>query len=165
MQLFKDDSSGAEFSPCRKYRYSLWRIWDKKRLLCSFICLNPSTADEVKNDPTVRRCINYAESWGYGGFVMLNLFAFRATVPADMFSVEDPVGKNNDNYIKHWVDKSAIVVLAWGNGGLFNSRCNDVLRYLKTPYCLSITNQGQPSHPLYLKKNLKPIRYRSWWNA
>lgn len=163
MGLFNDDSIGATFSTCRKYRYTLWRIWDKTKGIVVFICLNPSTADEIKNDPTVRRCINFAEFWGYGGFVMLNIFAFRATNPKDMFSAEDPVGEHNDHHIKIWTDKASLVVLAWGNGGLFKSRCVEVLKYLKRPYCLAQTKQGQPAHPLYLKKDLMPVRYRGFW--
>ncbi|GHX72979.1 hypothetical protein VCSRO16_3593 [Vibrio cholerae] len=69
----------AELSKCRKYRYALWRTWDSDKPFAMFIGLNPSTADEKNDDPTLRRCINFAKSWGYGGVCMANLFAFRAT--------------------------------------------------------------------------------------
>ena len=74
----------AEFSPDKVYRYELWRIWDEALPVCMFIGLNPSTADETVDDPTIRRCINFAKEWGYGQLVMTNLFAFRATKPAEM---------------------------------------------------------------------------------
>jgi len=78
--------SHATFSPCRKYRYSLFRIWDEDKSLVLFIGLNPSTADEKEDDPTIRRCINFAKQWGwgYGGLIMGNLFSFRATQPSDL---------------------------------------------------------------------------------
>ena len=72
----------ATFSSCRAYRYSLSRIWDKKKKLVLLIGLNPSTADEKVDDPTIRRCVNYAKNWGYGGFLMVNLFAYRTTLPS-----------------------------------------------------------------------------------
>lgn len=159
MKLFNDNSIGAEFSPCRKYRYSLWRIWNKNKPLVVFICLNPSTADENKNDPTIRRCINYAEAWGYGGMVMLNIFAYRSKDRSKIYDVDDPVGPENDKYIKSWCQKADKIIVAWGNDGIFEGRSSDVLRWLNRPYCLARTLMGEPSHPLYMKKNLKPIRF------
>ena len=82
----------AKFSACRKYRYALWRTWDESKPYVMIIGLNPSTADENKNDPTITRCINFAKSWGYGGVCVTNLFAFRATVPSDMKTSNDPIG-------------------------------------------------------------------------
>ena len=76
--------SGAIFSSCRKYRYALWRNWDETKPCVMIIGLNPSTADENENDPTITRCINFAKSWGYGGVCVTNLFAYCATVPSDM---------------------------------------------------------------------------------
>src|SRR4051812_29172166 len=75
--------SGAELSPCRRYRYELWRKWDEGEVCC-FIGLNPSTADETTDDATIRKCRKYAKRWGFAGMLMLNVFAFRATNPADM---------------------------------------------------------------------------------
>ena len=74
----------AKFSACRKYRYALWRNWDGSKPYAMIIGLNPSTADENENDPTITRCINFAKSWGYGGVCVTNLFAYCATVPSDM---------------------------------------------------------------------------------
>src|SRR6185312_1666968 len=85
----------AEFSDCLRYRYSLLIRWDKTKLPKMFIGLNPSTADEKQDDPTVRRCINYARRWGHGGLLMTNAFAFRATDPKEMLRANDPIGKGN----------------------------------------------------------------------
>ena len=84
--------STAEFSPCRTYRYALWRWWDRSRPYAMFIGLNPSTADEVNNDPTVSRCIGYSRRWGYGGLCMTNIFAYRSTDPARMKAHSAPIG-------------------------------------------------------------------------
>ena len=86
----------AILSEDRKYRYVLSRIWDESKSMVMIIGLNPSTADETIDDPTIVRCIDFAKNWGYGGIYMLNLFAFRATLPKDMFSVENPIGDEND---------------------------------------------------------------------
>ena len=88
------------FSPCRRYRYTLWRAWDMFNPgYVMFIGLNPSTADEVQDDPTIRRCIGYAKEWGYGAFCMTNIFAFRATDPRVMKAQADPVGPENDKWL------------------------------------------------------------------
>lgn len=86
----------AKFSECRKYRYALWRTWDETKPHVMIIGLNPSTADETKNDSTITKCINFAKSWDYGGLCMANLFAYRATKPSDMIASNDPVGTDND---------------------------------------------------------------------
>ena len=88
------------FSECRRYRYALTRIWDETGPYAMFICLNPSTADEIQDDPTVRRCINFAKSWGFAGVCMTNIFAYRATQPADMMAAADPVAPENDMWLK-----------------------------------------------------------------
>lgn len=87
------------FSPCREYRYTLYREWAPGDKVVMFIGLNPSTADEVNNDPTVRRCINYAKQWGYTGMYMTNIFAYRATDPNVMKAHPEPVGAENDHYL------------------------------------------------------------------
>ena len=148
----------AEFSDCRKYRYTLTRYWDETKPYAVFICLNPSTADETKDDPTVRRCINFSKAWGYGGFVMLNLFSFRATDPKVMKAEYEPIGKDNDVWIKHMADKAGIVIAAWGMHGAFLRRNEEILEMLNGQlHCLALTKDGHPRHPLYLKKDLKPI--------
>ena len=97
--------SGAVFSDCRKYRYALWRIWDGNKSLAMIIGLNPSTADETLNDPTITRCINFARSWEYGGVLVANLFGFRATSPNELRVYHEPVGKEND----YWVHELSLI--------------------------------------------------------
>ncbi len=149
--------SGALFSPDRVHRYTLWRIWDKEKPYAAFVGLNPSTADETKNDPTVTRCINYAHDWGFGGLVMLNIFAFRSTDPKNLYSCKDPIGPENSFYIQKVSKEAGLTVAAWGNHGIFLSRGREALSLLTKPHCLKLNKSGCPSHPLYLKKNLKPF--------
>jgi hypothetical protein len=151
----------AIFSENRLYRYTLTRMWNPNKEYACFVGLNPSTADEVNNDPTVRRCINYAKDWGYGGFVMLNIFAWRSTDPKPLYNLDDPVGNLNDYYLQLVSKYAGLTVAAWGTHGKLKDRGNDVLNLLTNPYCLKITKHGFPSHPLYLKKNLKPILFSS----
>lgn len=104
--------SDVVFSDCRKYRFALWRVWDDSLPRVMFIGLNPSTADESDDDPTLIRCIRYAKSWGYGGICMANLFAFRATDPKVMLSAKDPVGADNDRWLLELSQSSGLVVAA-----------------------------------------------------
>ena len=149
----------ATFSSCRKYRYSLFRIWDKKKKYVLFIGLNPSTANEEEDDPTIRRCSGYAQKWGYGGFIMVNLFAYRTTLPSNLKKVKYPVGRDNDKYIVKLSKKADITVAAWGNNGNLYSRDKQVLSLVPKLMCLKINKSGQPAHPLYLKKDLRLINY------
>jgi len=150
--------SEAMFTLDRLHRYTLTRIWSQKPLV-QFIGLNPSTADEVQNDPTVTRCINFAHSWGFGGMVMTNLFAFRATKPKDLWKAADPVGPDNDFWLQHISSESEIVVGAWGTLGERLDRARQVIPLLPESKIrvLGLTKNGQPKHPLYLKKSLKPL--------
>lgn len=150
----------AFFSKCYKYRYGLTRIWDDEKDFALFIGLNPSTADEINDDPTIRRCVNYARDWGYGGLYMANLFAYRATNPDEMKAAQDPIGPENDRVIKEASEKTAIVIAAWGVHGGHMDRDQQVLELLSDVYCLGCTDGGYPKHPLYLKKDQKPIKYR-----
>ena len=122
--MYKD----AKLSDCRKYRYALWRIWDSEKPYALFIGLNPSTADETKDDPTICKCINYAKDWGYGGLCMANLFAFRATYPSDMKEVQDPIGPENDAWLKRLAKDAGVIVGAWGNDGVFCERSKIVAK-------------------------------------
>ena len=149
----------ATFSSCRTYRYSLSRIWDKKKKFVLFIGLNPSTADEKVDDPTIRRCVNYAKEWGYGGFKMVNLFAYRTTLPSNLKKVKYPVGSENDKYIMTLSKKADITVAVWGNNGNLYSRDKQVLSLIPSLMCLKINKSGQPAHPLYLKKGLKLTKF------
>lgn len=147
---------GASFSPCRTWRYALWRIWDAPKGMVAFIGLNPSTADETTNDPTVRRCINFANDWGYGGLWMLNLFAYRATDPREMKAFAAPVGPDNNHVLTAVSHQAIITVAAWGVHGSFDGRDKFALEQLldrNRLKCLGKTKDGHPKHPLYLPKN------------
>ena len=119
-------NTGAKLSACRSYRYSLWRIWDESKPYALFIGLNPSTADEVENDPTLNRCIDYAKSWGYGGVYMTNLFAFRTKDPEGMKAASDPIGPENNASLIDLAQKAGIAIAAWGNDGAFMGRSKEV---------------------------------------
>ena len=149
----------ANFSSCRKYRYSLSRIWDKQKKLVLFIGLNPSTADEEVDDPTIRRCSGYAQKWGYGGLIMVNLFAYRTTLPSNLKKVKYPVGSDNDKYIMKLSKKADITVAAWGNNGNLYRRNKQVLSLVPNLMCLKVNKSGQPAHPLYLNKDLQLTKF------
>lgn len=95
MDLFNDIQKGARFSACRNYRYALWRIWDIDKPLVMFIGLNPSTANETTDDPTIRRVVDFAFRWGYGGVYMMNLFAWVTPYPGELATSPDPLGDND----------------------------------------------------------------------
>jgi len=151
----------AIISECGTYRYELRRSlgamvrWYKP--IC-FIMLNPSTADATLDDPTIRRCMRYAASWGYGNVMIYNLFAYRSTDPKQLKKVDNPVGKANNAYI-YRIPPDELVVCAWGTHGGYKDRDQEVLAMLRNPMCLRVTKAGYPAHPLYLPKNLKPIPY------
>ena len=149
--------SGAVFSDCRKYRYALWRIWDGNKPLVMIIGLNPSTADETSNDPTITRCKSFARSWGYGGVLVANLFGFRATFPNELRTYNEPVGKENDLWIHEIAKEAVIKVAAWGNYGKFLNRSEKILASLDQLHCIQMNKSGEPAHPLYLKAELKPF--------
>ena len=147
----------AKFSSCRKYRYALWRNWDDSLPFAMIIGLNPSTADETENDPTITRCINFAKSWGYGGVCVANLFAYRATAPSDMKASNDPIGIENDSWLYKLAKEATIIVAAWGNDGSYLNRSGAILDVLLNLHYIKMNKSGEPAHPLYLKVDLKPI--------
>ncbi|WP_412502102.1 DUF1643 domain-containing protein [Shewanella algae] len=158
MEQFRygDYPSDAVISPCKQYRYALSRVWDASKPYVVFVGLNPSTADATLDDPTIRRCIGFAERWGYGGLVMVNLFAYRATAPGVMMAAIDPVGVNNDEWLKSLADAAGAVVAAWGNHGSFMQRSSKVRELLPNLHYLKLNGSGEPAHPLYLKSTLVP---------
>jgi len=139
-----------------KYRYSLSRIWDESKPYVLFICLNPSRANEIDDDPTLKKCIAYAKKWGYGGVKIGNLFAFRTPYPKEMFKEKYPIGPKNDYWIDRLCSKAGCVVAAWGEHGVYRERGNEVLSKLSSPNYLTLLKNGQPGHPLYKKTGLKP---------
>lgn len=149
----------ARFSPCRRYRYELWRRWAEGPY-AQFICLNPSIADEVIDDPTVRRVIRFAKDWGYSAVCMTNIFAFRATDPRDMKAEEEPIGgEENDSAIRSVACSAGIVIAAWGVHGAHLDRGVDVMNLIPRLHCLGVTNDGHPKHPLYLRADSKPAAF------
>ena len=149
----------AVFSNCRKYRYSLTRSWNSANGYVLFIGLNPSIADETIDDPTLTRCINFAKDWGYGGLIMVNLFAYMLTYPMELKKVKLPIGKDNNRHILKNYRKSGLTVVAWGNDGYFLNRDKEVLEIINRPMCLNINKSGQPAHPLYQKKDQRLINF------
>jgi len=149
----------AIFSPCNQYRYSLSRAWNLNKKSALFIGLNPSTADETKDDPTIRRSMYYAYQWGFGGLIMVNLFAYRATLPKDLKKAKHPIGEDNNQFILECQRESGIVIVAWGNDGALYNRDKEVLELVSNPMCLKVNQSGQPAHPLYQKKDISPIKY------
>lgn len=146
----------ATISPCQHYRYELRRVWDDSKPLVLFICLNPSTADADIEDQSSRACINYAKRWGYGGLLIGNLFAYRSTDSSVLGKVADPVGPENDAWLKKLQAEAALVVCAWGDAGAYKSRDDAVLAFLDAPYCLTKLKSGRPGHPLFKSPDLKP---------
>ena len=157
MKRRKFSKSGAVFSDCRKYRYVLWRMWNEHMPIAMIIGLNPSTADQTRNDPTITRCINFSRSWGYGGVCVTNLFGFRATAPTELKAHHDPIGKENDAWVHEMAKGAAITVAAWGNHGKFLNRSLELLPSLEQLHCIKMNKSGEPAHPLYLKAELKPV--------
>ncbi len=152
---------GALFSKCEKYRYALWRKWTDGSETAVFVGLNPSTADEQKDDPTIRRCVGFAKEWGCSSLLMVNLFAWRATDPEAMKAADDPVGPYNDVILGGAAAVAFHLVAAWGIHGIYRDRCWHVLADLRGRGhllgCLGETQTGFPRHPLYVK-SLTPLR-------
>lgn len=148
---------GAELSTCRNYRYALWRVWEPEKPYVLFIGLNPSTADETEDDPTIRRCINFAKSWGYGGIYMANLFAFRTSKPRELWLADDPVGHDNDRWLLALSEKAELTIAAWGNGGSHQGRSRVLRSQIPGLHCLVMNNGGEPRHPLYVPGDTMPF--------
>jgi len=165
MDSIASTPSGAAFSRCRRWRYLLWRRWDESRPAANFLMLNPSTADEFKLDPSCTRARVYAERWGYGGLIVTNIFAWRATDPDDMKAAANPVGRGNDAAIARAASEAAIVVCAWGNHGQHLGRGGKVIAALRSSgvelHYLKMNGAGQPSHPLYLPGTLEPVSWKT----
>lgn len=155
-----DAASRAEYSPCELYRYSLTRVWDPGGGRVLFVMLNPSTATEVQNDPTVERCERRARALGFGAFRVCNIFAWRATDPKVMRAARDPVGPGNDAAILAGADWAETVVCAWGTHGAHLGRGAAVERLLKDSgrplFHLGLSQAGFPKHPLYIGYDRQP---------
>jgi hypothetical protein len=166
---FRNDLGGmlsvALFSADERYRYALVREWNAALDKLVVIGLNPSTADEVVNDPTVTRCVKRANSLMCGGLVMLNLFAWRATDPMGMRAQVDPIGSMNDAVLLAMAVKRPVVLAAWGNNGILRNRAQFVTDLLisagVTLHSLAVTELGQPQHPLYIPYSKAPSVWRA----
>jgi hypothetical protein len=149
---------GAEFSQCRNYRYALWRIWDVTKPRVMFIGLNPSTANEITDDPTIRRVKSFARSWGYGGVYMCNLFAWVTAYPDELLKCPDPLN-GNDFWLLKIAAQCTDVVFAWGNFKEAQERAKDVIERFPKAKALQINKNGSPKHPLYVAGDVVPIVY------
>ncbi len=146
----------ADLSRCGRYRYALHRTWRNDAPKVLFIGLNPSTADAHNDDATSRVCMNYARRWGFGGLLLANLFAWRATHPRDLFAAPRPIGPRNDKVLRSLQEEVSLVVCAWGDGGAHRERDRRVLELLHAPHCLTTLRSGRPGHPLYKSAALLP---------
>ncbi|WP_170789565.1 DUF1643 domain-containing protein [Ruegeria lacuscaerulensis] len=155
-----DAPSTAVYSDCEKYRYSLTRVWDAGGRKALFVMLNPSTATEVQNDPTVERCERRARALGFGAFQVTNIFAWRDTDPRKMRAATDPVGPANDAAILDGVEWADQVIAAWGTHGEHLNRgpaVETLLRGTGHPlFHLGLTKAGHPKHPLYIAYTQQP---------
>lgn len=161
LSLVSDEDRGAVFSPCKLFRYRLWRRWAGGNH-CLFVLANPSTADEQIDDPTMRRCRGFAKAWGYDAFEVVNIFAFRSTDPHGLDDVADRVGPDNDWHIQDAATRASLIVAAWGVGTgapWFAERAAVVRGMLRGACCLGFTASGQPKHPLYIaaRTSLRPL--------
>lgn len=164
--IFGDDEypalMSATFSKDLRFRYSLSRGWSAEDWRVAFIGLNPSTADATKDDPTIRRCIGFAKSWGFGTLHMLNLFAVRSTDPKVLYrmSNKEAIGDENDAKILEYCNTVSLIVCAWGTHGALHGRGEQVAKMLRANglrlSALGFTKDGYPRHPLYLGKHLTP---------
>ncbi|HMJ00375.1 MAG TPA: DUF1643 domain-containing protein [Gaiellaceae bacterium] len=157
---------GALFSPCRTWRYTLTREWESggEERSCLFVCLNPSTATETEDDPTIRRCIGFAKSLGYSRLSVCNIFALRSTDPKALYEHADPVGPENLEHIGREAARHQLLVAAWGNHGELHGQGGTVMNLLRVlaeaVHVLGINATGQPKHPLYLRADTQPTQLR-----
>jgi len=156
-ELLKDDRDGAELSDDRTYRYRLWRTWDASKPTLAWVMLNPSTANETGDDPTIRRCIGFAKDWGFGGVKVANLFALRATDPDELREHPNPVGPWNDDVLQAVADEAETIVCGWGANGSLMKRGRTVAAMLDADlHALDTTKDGHPAHPLYHPSDTEP---------
>ena len=156
------NNSGADFSECKNYRYALWRIWDRSLPLVMFIGLNPSTANEVDNDPTIKSVCRIAKANGYGGVYMMNCFAYVSTDPKGL-KLNPLTGDWNNNKLRSVAKDCKDVVFAWGNFDIVKStgRDKELSKMFPEAFALHVNKNGSPKHPLYCKSESKFISYKN----
>ena len=151
----------AVFSPCETYRYRLERVWNPGRGTLLMVMLNPSLADDNRDDRTVSRCIKYADRWGYGRLLVGNLFAFRSPYPAVLKQSEAPEGPDNDAALTAMAAEADLMVAAWGVDGEWRNRAQAVTTLIPEGWhALALTQSGHPRHPLRLRADLVPFPYQ-----
>lgn len=162
--MVTETEAPAIFSMDRRYRYLVRRRVALAKGICLWIMLNPSSANETENDPTVRRCITFARDWGFGTMEVVNLYALVSTVPPKLWKESDPVGPENDRHILEAAQKADRVMLGWGNHGVGRARAVvEMLQQAGIPMgYLELTQEGQPRHPLYVRKNRVPTIVKQW---
>jgi hypothetical protein len=148
------NNNGALFSDCKKHRLSLWRIWDKDKPMVMFIGLNPSTANAIDDDPTIRRVKSMAKSWGFGGVYMMNLFTFISTDPKNL-NIKQGNLSESDTILIEISNKCTEVIFAWGNFNVFG-RDKEIIKMYPYAKALHINKNGSPKHPLYVRGNTTP---------
>jgi len=153
LQIGESVERRAVFSPCQRYRYQLTRTWDDRLPTVAFVGLNPSTADGFIDDPTVRRCVGFARDWGFGGLLLVNLFALRSTDPRNLYTAREPIGPENDRWLRMTAKSAELVVAAWGVHGELHGRGRGVESYFPKLACMGKTREGHPRHPLYLSRD------------
>jgi hypothetical protein len=158
------DIKGAVTSTCGLYRYRLYRQWDRDLPTVAFCMLNPSTADAAENDPTIRRCIRFAQAWGYGRLEVYNLFALRSTDPRKLYDHDDPCGPGNVEEIEEAATGVHRIVCAWGRHGRLLDAGQAMTRTLcrvaaASVFALKINSDGSPAHPLYVRGDVVPVPY------
>lgn len=151
---------GAEFSEDRKFRYSLWRVWDESKDFVMFIGLNPSTANEASDDPTIRRVVSMAKAWGYGGVYMMNCFPFVSTYPEHL-NVDYSALQYNDKRLVEMGRGCSEIIFAWGNFPIVvkEGRDTELKKLFPNAKCLIQNKNGSPRHPLYVPSNVTPILF------
>lgn len=157
-----DTEPTAVLSPCRTWRYALRRRWGIGGRPVLFVMLNPSTADEAEDDPTIRRCLDFARRWAAPALTVANVYAYRSTDPKALKRAEDPIGPENDQWLLQLAGEASTIVCAWGAHAP-SERVADVLELLRDfpLYCLGRTRSGAPKHPLYVPAVTLPAPFQS----
>lgn len=160
----KGERSGAVISDCGRYRYVLTRHWLRGEGSVAFVMLNPSTADATIDDPTIRRCMGFAQRWGFGSLSVVNLYGLRATDPSALADADDPIGPDNDDWLHETGWTADEVVLAWGAHRFAVKREREAVELLSRGRgerlkCLGLSANGHPRHPLYLRGDAERFAY------
>lgn len=151
----------AIFSKCRRYRYVLERRWDLDLPVFVAVLLNPSKADATRNDPTTTFMLNIARRYGCGSYIAVNLFAFVGTDPRSMTSATDPIGEYNNQILYRYVERSDVLLVAWGTHGTHRDRDLAVIPIVAPyePLCFGLTKDGHPRFPRALPSTVELIQY------